>query len=97
MATQRKDILLLAADLRSLGNIFCRLAHAVRVVHGRQAGIDETPAQCRILQVHSATKGAVGLAQYKRRACHTLHAASDKSIARTGLNGLRRAIDGLQS
>ena len=54
VTAQRKSVLLCPADPRALRNILRGFAHAVGMVHCREAWIDEPPAQRRILQVHTA-------------------------------------------
>ncbi len=67
-------------------------------MHLRELRIDEAPAQCRILQLHlAAREGRLWLAEHKRRARHTFHAARDVDRAFATLDGMRSGIDGLQA
>src|SRR3989440_10392713 len=97
VTAQRESILVLSTYPILFGHILRRLSHTMGMVYGRQFRINETPAKSRVLQVHISAKGAIRLAQDKWCAGHALNAARHKGITHTRLNGLRRAINGLQT
>src|SRR2546421_8864175 len=97
MTAQRESILVLSTYPILFGHILRRLPHTMGMVYGRQFRINKTPAESRVLQVHIAAKGAIGLAQDKWCAGHTLYAARHKNITHARLNGLGRTIDSLQT
>src|SRR5947209_4504869 len=97
MAAQRESILVGSTDPVLFGYILRRLSHAMGMAYGRQFRINETPAESCVLQVHIAAKGAIGLAQDKWCAGHTLNTACYKRITHPSLNGLCRAIHCLQT
>src|SRR5258706_10211520 len=93
VTAQGEGILVGAAYFVTRCHVLRRLAHAIGVVHGGEARIDETPAERCVVEVHTAAEGAICLAEDKRRTRHILHATRDNDIAHTSLNGLGRTID----
>src|SRR2546423_11377583 len=74
MTAQCESILVGSTYSILFGHILRRLSHAIWVMHSRQFGIDETPAQGCVFQFHISAKGAIRLAQNKWCAGHALNA-----------------------
>src|SRR2546421_8616720 len=68
-----ESILVGATDSIALCNILGCFTHAERVVHRRQFGIDKTPAERGIFQLHVATERRIRFTENKRRTAHTLY------------------------
>jgi hypothetical protein len=97
LALEREGILTLATDAPALGDVLGGLAHRVRVVLGCERGIDEPPAERRVLQLaRPAVPGPLGLGHDVRRPRHRLDAATDEHVAVADGDGVGGAVDRLQ-
>ena len=87
LAAIGEGVLVGAADLVLGGDVLGGLAHRVDAVGGLHARIDEAPAQHRVLELHRAVEGALGLAHHVGRAGHALDTAGDHQIGLAQLHG----------
>src|SRR5262249_33179509 len=63
MTLQRVGILIGTADVIAFCNVLCCFTHAIGMVHGAQFRVNETPAERRVLQMHSAVECRIAFPQ----------------------------------
>ena len=94
MTTQSDLILVLAADLIFLRDVFRCLAIINQRIQFAHAAVGKTPAQRAIVHRHvSALEGICRLRHHPGAASHTLDAPGDEKIAVFGLDSPSRLID----
>ena len=98
VAGQGKRVLTLAADGPTLDDVLGRLAHRVRVVHGRELRVQEPPAEGRVLELAgAAVPGALGLGHHVRRPGHRFDAAGNEHVAVVDRDRVSRRVDRLEA
>ena len=97
LAGQREQVLVFAADLEIVCDVFGRFRHRIHAVLRLHQLVDEAPADRRVIDGGVARKRAVGLAHDERRTAHAFDAASQHQAGFTGANGAGGGADGVQA
>ena len=94
LRTERERVLILARDVPALRDVLARLPHRLAREPLLVAGVDEPPAERRVVdRPVAAREGRVGLRGDERRAGHRLDAAGDEEVAVAGDHGMAGADD----
>ena len=96
LRAQRECVLILALDLKLLGDVLARFRHGIDAVLRFEHRIDEPPADGGVVNLRAARKRFAGLAHDKGRARHGFDAAGDGEIHLAGADRARRIADRIE-
>ena len=98
LALQREPILEIAPDLPALRDVLGRFAHRVRVVHRRQPGIREAPAERGVEDLAvAAVERLLRLGHHVRGPRHRLDPTRHEHVAIVDRDGVCRRVDRLEA
>jgi hypothetical protein len=95
---EREPILSLALHVPALGDVLSRLAHRIRVVELGELGVEEAPAERRVLELaRAAIPGRRGLRHHVRCPRHRLDPPADEHVAVPDRDRVRRGVHRLEA
>jgi len=97
LAAKSEEILILARNMKFLGDDFAGFGHGVGAVFGLHQRVDEAPADGGVFEFRGAREGTVGFAHDEGGARHAFDAAGDSEVAFAGLDGARNGTDGVHA
>ena len=83
LAAQRERVLVLSGDTEIGGDVLRRFRHRICSMQAAHLGIDEAPADGRVLDARLARERVRGLRHHEGRAAHALDAAGHRDLAFT--------------
>ena len=97
LAAQRESVLIVARNVKFLGNVLRRFRHGIDAMELPHQRIDQPPANRRILHRRDPRKGAFSLRHDKGRPRHGFHPAGDHQLRLTGLDRPRGGDDSVHA
>ena len=95
---EREAVLEVTPNLPTLGDVFGRLAHRIRIVLLGELRVDEPPTQRRVIGLAvAAVERGFWLGHDIRRARHGLDAAGNEHVAVVGGDRVGRGVDRLET